>query len=172
MFYSLNMLEKKKIRLYICQSVGVISPLAAARVLGFGLRAVFAQSLSISQILKAERMAVVLCWICMMVYSVYMIKIFMDTPCTNKYRCWNAGYDAQFNSLELFLCHFGRISESTLQTETAYGQLKEISYFYLLKIARNWEWSQKLKSSQKFSFESFRNIFGLWFWCFLFLCIL
>lgn len=42
----------------------------------------------------------------------------------------NAGYDAQFNSVEPFWYHFGHISESTLQTETTDGQLKEISYFY------------------------------------------
>lgn len=90
-FTSLNMLEKKK-NLSVHLSVSqVISPLAGARVLGFGLRAVFAQSLSISQILKAQCIAVVQSWICMMVYSVCMIKIFMDTLYTNKYRCWNAG---------------------------------------------------------------------------------
>lgn len=60
------------------------------------------------------------------VYSVDMILTFMDTPYTEI----NAGNDAQFNSVEPFWYHFGHISESTLQTETTNGQLKEMSYFY------------------------------------------
>lgn len=54
----------------------------------------------------------------------------MDTPFTNKYQRWNAGYDAQFNCVETFMDRFGHISESTLQTQTTNGQLKEMSYFY------------------------------------------
>lgn len=93
--------EKKNLSVHLSVS-RVISPLAGARVLGFGLRAVFAQSLSISQIFKEQPMAVALCWICMMVYSVYMIYIFMASPYMNKYQHWNAGNDAQFNSMEPF----------------------------------------------------------------------
>ena len=55
MFYSLKMFERKKKNLSVHLSVSqVISPGAGARVLGFGLRAVFAQSLSISRILKVQ----------------------------------------------------------------------------------------------------------------------
>lgn len=54
----------------------------------------------------------------------------MDRLYTNKYPRRNAGYDAEFNSVETFMDHFGHISESTLQTQPAHGQLKEMSYFY------------------------------------------
>lgn len=68
--------REKKMRLYICLSVGLFHPLQGCRVLGFGLRAVFTQSLSITMILKAQCIVVALCWICMMVYSFNMIKRF------------------------------------------------------------------------------------------------
>lgn len=53
------MLEEKKKNLSVHLSVSqVISPLAGARVSGFGLRAVFSQSLSIIRILKGQCKAV------------------------------------------------------------------------------------------------------------------
>lgn len=80
--------KKKNVSVHLSVSQ-VISTLAGARVLGF--RAVFTQSLSISQILKTQmysRSSV----LNMRdgTHSVYMICIFLDTPCEQipMLECW------------------------------------------------------------------------------------
>lgn len=66
MFYSLNMSERKNPSVHVSVS-RVISPL---EVYGFGSGVVLSQSLSISRILKVQRIPAGLCRICTVVYGV------------------------------------------------------------------------------------------------------
>jgi len=52
------------------------------------------------------------------IQCLYDLDFYGHIVCMNKYQSWNAGHDAEVNSVEVFL-YFGHISESSLQTETS-----------------------------------------------------
>ena len=90
-------------------------------------------------------MALVLRWGCMVVCDLdfYGRAVYEQI---RMLECWS------WCSVKPFMFHFGHISESTVQTENANGQLKETSYFCWSKIVINKERSEKFESSQLFSF--------------------